>query len=269
LIVGIFGPLRQHNTSDNLSSNDKASESQTNHSPNSYATNQNQAHNTQAYKTEKAPVIDFVKIVTNKDKEGIFLYNSLVKANQDGLIKMLTAMDNSNDVSVKDLQLILKLYGLYNGRIDGKYGKNTRLAVINYKKLLNFSNSSELDETFNRYMRELKQFSRSVFSNLELNNLTVIANYSQLHVFEAQGFLYTFDLYNQEIDGLYNEETIKAIKKFQGQIGMRQDGLISKELLVNLHVIYCFCYVNSVTTEELNYLLKFRYINNSDSIIMS
>jgi peptidoglycan hydrolase-like protein with peptidoglycan-binding domain len=230
---------------------------------NNYNTN-----NTQENKPEKGPGIDFVRLVTNRSNEGIALYNTLVKANRNGLIDLLISKDITDNVSIEDLQLILKLFGYYNGRIDGLYGKNTQVAVKNYKKLLNFpDNNSELDENFISYVSELKQFAHTVFSNLDLNNVTVIENYTRIQVFEMQGFLYTLDLYDQRVNGYYDEKTIESIKKFQAQIGMRVDGLISRELLVNLHVVYCFCYANFLTNAELNFLLKFRYVNEDDSII--
>ena len=81
-------------------------------------------------------IADLEKELQQKDEEIWNLKNELGKA-EEGLGK--TKINESNlsvnvKLSIKEIQTALKKAGFYNGAIDGKAGKNTNKAIMEFQK---------------------------------------------------------------------------------------------------------------------------------------
>ena len=126
------------------------------------------------------------------------------------------------------LQIVLKSYGYYEGKIDGQFGTNSKIALIKFQS----NNNIEADgivgpQTCNLLLNKdliidnIATNSKNLDEQVENNN----ENYSQ-EIYDAQTILKDLSLYTSTIDGINGPATKRAIKSFQTKAGLKPDGVL-------------------------------------------
>ncbi len=152
--------------------------------------------------------------------------------------------DNNKDV--KKLQSALKILGYYSGKLDGDYGSGTTEAVTAYQKAkgltadgvagkttvkaifgscakTSLSDSGSADQSADA----AKTDANAVSSIEEIGDAPATSREgdSGTKVKKLQQALKLLGYYTGEIDSSYGAQTVAAVKKFQKNRGMTQDGI--------------------------------------------
>lgn len=156
--------------------------------------------------------------------------------------------DENSDV--KKLQQALQILGYYSGKIDGKYGKGTTAAVKAYQKAHKLTADGSAGElTIKSIFGSVSSKSlttqpapgsssgsSSSSSNSKYKTVSSISEIgsapgktqkgdSGSDVVKIQQALECLGYYSGNIDGVYGESTVAAVKKFQSKRGMKADGI--------------------------------------------
>ena len=126
------------------------------------------------------------------------------------------------------LQVVLKSYGYYNGKIDGEFGSYSKNALLKFQS----SNNIDADGIVGTEICTLFLDKNSIVKNIpsKSNNVDVQVknsnqNYSQ-DLYDAQIILKDLGLYTSTIDGIDGPSTKKALKSFQTKAGLVSDGVL-------------------------------------------
>jgi len=126
------------------------------------------------------------------------------------------------------LQIVLKSYGYYDGKIDGEFGSNSKNALLKFQS----SNNIDADGIVGNEICNLFLDKNSIIKNnsSKANNVDVQIknsnqNYSQ-ELYDAQIILKDLGLYTSTIDGIDGPSTKKALKSFQTKAGLVSDGVL-------------------------------------------
>ena len=126
------------------------------------------------------------------------------------------------------MQVVLKSYGYYEGKIDGIFGNVSKKALISLQK----SNNIDADGKIGPQTCSLLLNNRNIVKKNTLtvsNTIKVNSNpentYSQ-EIYDAQLILKDLGLYLSAIDGINGPSTKKAVKEFQSKAGLVSDGVI-------------------------------------------
>jgi len=126
------------------------------------------------------------------------------------------------------LQIVLKSYGYYDGKIDGEFGSNSKNALLKFQS----SNNIDADGIVGNEICNLFLDKNSIIKNnsSKANNVDVQVknsnqNYSQ-ELYDAQIILKDLGLYTSTIDGIDGPSTKKALKSFQTKAGLVSDGVL-------------------------------------------
>ena len=127
------------------------------------------------------------------------------------------------------LQIVLKSYGFYDGKIDGQFGKNSKKALVLFQGKNNLSPDGVIG--YNTCTLLLKK--SDIVKNDKISNSNIPKNnesnsnelYSQ-EIYEAQTQLKSLGLYTSSVDGINGPGTKRAIKEFQRKSGLIQDGVL-------------------------------------------
>ena len=126
------------------------------------------------------------------------------------------------------LQIVLKSYGYYDGKIDGEFGSNSKNALLKFQS----SNNIDADGIVGNEICNLFLDKNSIVKNTpsKSNNVDVQVknlnqNYSQ-DLYDAQIILKDLGLYTSTIDGIDGPSTKKALKSFQTKAGLVSDGVL-------------------------------------------
>ena len=126
------------------------------------------------------------------------------------------------------LQIVLKSYGYYDGKIDGEFGSNSKNALLKFQS----SNNIDADGIVGTEICNLFLDKNSIIKNNSpnANNVDVQVknsnqNYSQ-ELYDAQIILKDLGLYTSTIDGIDGPSTKKALKSFQTKAGLVSDGVL-------------------------------------------
>ena len=126
------------------------------------------------------------------------------------------------------LQIVLKSYGYYDGKIDGEFGSNSKNALLKFQS----SNNIDADGIVGTEICNLFLDKNSIIKNnsSKANNVVVQVknsnqNYSQ-ELYDAQIILKDLGLYTSTIDGIDGPSTKKALKSFQTKAGLVSDGVL-------------------------------------------
>ena len=126
------------------------------------------------------------------------------------------------------LQIVLKSYGYYDGKIDGEFGSNSKNALLKFQS----SNNIDADGIVGTEICTLFLDKNSIVKNIpsKSNNVDVQVknsnqNYSQ-DLYDAQIILKDLGLYTSTIDGINGPSTKKALKSFQTKAGLVSDGVL-------------------------------------------
>ena len=149
------------------------------------------------------------------------------------------------------MQIVLKSYGYYEGKIDGLFGKTSRNSLI----LFQLNNQLEPDGvigtktcTFLLNKANIKKNTKS--KTLEVKN--TINSFSQ-EIYDAQLILKDLGLYSYDVDGINGKGTKKALKEFQSKSGLVVDGVLGSKTKAAL------------SKGEDSYVISNNNSNNSDS----
>lgn len=159
--------------------------------------------------------------------------------------------DENSDV--KKLQQALQILGYYNGKIDGVYGKGTTAAVEAYQKAHKLTADGSAGElTIKSIFGSVSSKSlttqpspgssssgSSASSSSSSSKYKTVSSISEIgsapgktqkgdtgsDVVKIQQALECLGYYSGNIDGVYGESTVAAVKKFQSKRGMKSDGI--------------------------------------------
>ena len=148
------------------------------------------------------------------------LYRTLDKEGADE--KELVGKINLNEANatIKEIQVLLKIYGYDPGTIDGKWGLKTRNAVERFQRDLGLKETRKVD---NETWLKLSEFKDKGFIEQGKLNISLI-----------QEILKVAELYKGKIDGKSGKMTKKAIISFQKMYGLKPDGKIGYKTLSQL-----------------------------------
>ena len=121
---------------------------------------------------------------------------------------------------VLEVQKLLKLWGYSSGKIDGKFGPNTRAAIKKFQMDRNLKVSRFLDKAT---WAELNQF--------EKYGLIVDGD---LNIMVVQKALKASGCDPGSVDGKSGRRTDEAIKQFQKINGLKPDGRVGYKTLIQL-----------------------------------
>ena len=126
------------------------------------------------------------------------------------------------------LQIVLKSYGYYEGKIDGQFGTNSKIALIKFQS----NNNIETDGIVSHQTCNLLLSKNLIIDNIATNSKNLDEqvennneNYSQ-EIYDAQTILKDLSLYTSTIDGINGPATKRAIKSFQTKAGLKPDGVL-------------------------------------------
>ena len=126
------------------------------------------------------------------------------------------------------LQIVLKSYGYYEGKIDGQFGTNSKIALIKFQS----NNNIETDGIVSHQTCNLLLNKNLIIDNIATNSKNLDEqvennneNYSQ-EIYDAQTILKDLSLYTSTIDGINGPATKRAIKSFQTKAGLKPDGVL-------------------------------------------
>ena len=126
------------------------------------------------------------------------------------------------------LQIVLKSYGYYEGKIDGQFGSISKIALIKFQS----KNNIEADGIVGPQTCNLLLKKDTIVNNFSTksNNLNVQVedknqNYSQ-EIYDAQIILKELNLYTSTVDGINGPATKRALKSFQTKSGLISDGVL-------------------------------------------
>ena len=126
------------------------------------------------------------------------------------------------------LQVVLKSYGYYEGKIDGQFGTISKNALIKFQSNNNIDADGIVgSQTCNLLLKKnliIKNISTNSNNSVEQSQ-NVKQNYSQ-EIYDAQTILKDLGLYTSSVDGINGPGTNRAIKSFQSKAGLVSDGVL-------------------------------------------
>ncbi len=126
------------------------------------------------------------------------------------------------------LQVVLKSYGYYEGKIDGKFGNVSKKALISLQKSNNLDADGKIGpQTCSLLINKRNIVKKNILtvSNNNKENSNPDNTYSQ-EIYDAQLILKDLGLYLSSIDGINGPGTKKAVREFQSKAGLVSDGVI-------------------------------------------
>ena len=129
------------------------------------------------------------------------------------------------------LQVVLKSYGYYEGKIDGIFGNVSKKALISLQKLNNLDADGKIGpQTCSLLLnkRTIVKNSLLLTSNDSIDSENSDNTYSQ-EIYDAQIILKDLGLYLSTIDGLNGPGTKNAVREFQTKAGLVSDGVIGNK----------------------------------------
>ena len=126
------------------------------------------------------------------------------------------------------MQVVLKSYGYYEGKIDGIFGNVSKKALISLQKSNNIDADGKIGpQTCSLLLNKRNIVKKNILtvSNTIKENSNPDSTYSQ-EIYDAQLILKDLGLYLSSIDGINGPSTKKAVKEFQSKAGLVSDGVI-------------------------------------------
>jgi spore cortex-lytic enzyme len=134
----------------------------------------------------------------------------------------------SNAGDIKAVQLKLKQWGYYGGKVDGVYGSKTVAAV----KLFQQKNNLTPDGIAGP--KTLGKMGVSV--GLSVSSGTVKAGASKTDVKKVQQRLKDYGYYKGAVDGVYGPVTAQAVRNYQKDHGLKVDGIAGSNTLSSMGI---------------------------------
>ena len=122
------------------------------------------------------------------------------------------------------MQIVLKSYGYYEGKIDGLFGPISSNSLVSFQKNNNIDPDGIVgSQTCNLLLNKKNIIKKNILKNvITTNNKNT---YSQ-DIYNAQVVLKELGLYGSTLDGINGPGTTRAIKEFQSKSGLSSDGLL-------------------------------------------
>ncbi len=183
---------------------------------------------------------------------------------------VLQAKNSSN--LVRDTQESLRARGLYDGEVDGLYGPKTRDAILSYQRDEGIEATGEVSLTLVKLLREnarpqarpartaaaeadaplkpvkvavtvdsaqaspaVRETVKAVAASFDETTMRQIKDAATIA--RIQIGLINFGESGITVDGMMNEETAEAIRRFQGRYGLDIDGMPGDDLLIKMEEI--------------------------------
>ena len=152
-----------------------------------------------------------------------------------GLIFLSTFVPSSNLDKCQDvnqfhpvksdimLQLVLKSYGYYDGKIDGKFGNISKKALISFQNTNNIEADGIVGTQTCQLLLNKKQILKKISIVSQASNLE--QDFSQ-DIYDAQEKLKQLGLYTSQLDGLNGPGTKRALRNFQTKAGLIPDAVL-------------------------------------------
>ena len=121
------------------------------------------------------------------------------------------------------MQIVLKSYGYYDGKIDGQFGSGSKKALVLFQGANNLSPDGVLGQKTCKLLLNKKNIVSNNQKDDEIVN--VEDSYSQ-EIYDAQVKLKNLGLYTSTLDGINGPGTKRAIKQFQEKAGLNIDGVV-------------------------------------------
>ena len=129
------------------------------------------------------------------------------------------------------MQIVLKSYGYYDGKIDGQFGSGSKKALVLFQGANNLSPDGVLGQKTCKLLLNKKNIVSNNQKDDEIVN--VEDSYSQ-EIYDAQVKLKNLGLYTSTVDGINGPGTKRAIKQFQEKAGLNIDGVVGPLTLAAL-----------------------------------
>ena len=129
------------------------------------------------------------------------------------------------------MQIVLKSYGYYDGKIDGNFGSGSKKGLVLFQGANNLSPDGILGQQTCKLLLNKK----NIVSNNQkgLDKINVEDSYSQ-EIYDVQVKLKNLGLYTSTVDGINGPGTKRAIKQFQKKAGLNIDGVVGPLTLAAL-----------------------------------
>ena len=121
------------------------------------------------------------------------------------------------------LQLVLKSYGYYDGKIDGKFGNISRNALISFQNTNNIEADGIVGTQTCQLLLNKKQILKKISVESQASNSE--QDFSQ-DIYDAQEILKQLGLYTSQLDGLNGPGTKRALRNFQTKAGLIPDAVL-------------------------------------------
>ena len=129
------------------------------------------------------------------------------------------------------MQIVLKSYGYYDGKVDGNFGSESKKALVLFQGANNLSPDGVLGQKTCKLLLNKKNIVSNNQKDDEIVN--VEDSYSQ-EIYDAQVKLKNLGLYTSTVDGINGPGTKRAIKQFQEKAGLNIDGVVGPLTLAAL-----------------------------------
>ena len=129
------------------------------------------------------------------------------------------------------MQIVLKSYGYYDGKIDGNFGSGSKKGLVLFQGANNLSPDGILGQQTCKLLLNKK----NIVSNNQkgVDKINVEDSYSQ-EIYDVQVKLKNLGLYTSTVDGINGPGTKRAIKQFQKKAGLNIDGVVGPLTLAAL-----------------------------------
>ena len=129
------------------------------------------------------------------------------------------------------IQVVLKSYGYYEGKIDGIFGNLSQKALISLQKANNLDADGKIgSQTCGLLLKKQNIVKNNVVttSNISKETINIDKAFSQ-EIYDAQVILKDLGLYLSTIDGINGPGTKRAVREFQSKAGLVADGVIGSK----------------------------------------
>ncbi len=170
---------------------------------------------------------------------------------QNVLLKLGDALEN-----VKILQEKLKILGLYNPVITGKFDLSTQLGVITFQEENNLDVTGIVDEDTWNLLFEL---TKKDVTNTYINYPKLQLGSSGMYVNNLQRKLKALLYYTEDINSFFGIETYIAVKRFQFHNDLTTTGVVDDETWSEIDRLYDNlgeCAIENIDDDYIIYIVN-------------
>lgn len=143
-----------------------------------------------------------------------------------------TTIQLKYDPVAENVQRELQAIGYYKGGIDGVVGRRTRDAIVIYQKTNGLAVTGEPSQDLIEHIRYTRQIAEASLFTGSVEPAPDAEERARVR--RVQTALSDLAIYDGEISGELERDTVNAIRRFERQQGLAETGLISEALLARL-----------------------------------